>query len=364
VLGRGMGQGGRRKWGVSHTTGGALALALVCSSACAPSADTVDTAAGRDSIKTRAVAALSDTDCDSALSILEPLVLSEYSDNEARELYASAYACDAGMSSLVGTTILIGANSGTLTTALWQTLTQIYYDTDTEELARRYTSGFSAQDYFMAVISNGVTVAVENQFDIDEWNPASLQMSDRKENSRLAQLFLSMQTLGQIQAVKADPDPDTFERRRRLGATSSTGLGWDDPANIDETACGWAGAAVTMVEGIDEVSGLVPDSVAPTLAFIADTYGDLLDDACNASCQGLDATLSVGVDFSGNGCAFSDGDCRGPDAQHPCLMALRNRTFCSTADADSTLDDKVRCAAAGIARFVNRAPLGGWAGTP
>ena len=337
---------------------------LALGSACAPSSDSIDTAAGRDSIKTRAASALNDSDCDGALSILEPLVLSEYSDNEARELYSSAYACDAGMSSLIGTTLLISEYSGSLTTALWQTLTEIYYSTDTEELARRYTSGFSAQDYFMSVITTGVTVAVENQFDIDEWNPASLQMSDRTESSRLAQLFLSMQTLGQIQVVKADPDPDTFERRRRLGATSSTGLGWDDPANIDETACGWAGAAVTMVEGIDEVSSIVPDSVAPTLAFIADTYGDLLDDACNASCQGLDATLSLGVDFSGNGCAFLDGDCRGPDAQHPCLMALRNRNFCSTTDADTTLDDKVRCAASGIARFVNRSPLGGWTGTP
>jgi len=345
-------------------TGGCrLLLVAGLLAACAPD-ESVDTAAGRDSIKTRAVAALNDADCDEALTVLEPLIESSESDNEARELYASAHACKAGMTNMVETALLISGNAGGLTTALWQTLTEIYYDTDSEELARKYTSAFSAQDYFLSVIRTGVTVAVENQLDIDEWNPGSLQISDRSASSRLAQLFLSMQTLGQIQVVKGDPDPETFERRRRLGATSSTGIGWDDPLQIDETACGWAGAAVTMVEGIDEASDITPDSVAPTLAFIADTYGDLLDDACNASCQGLDATLSIGVDFSGNGCAFADGECRGPDARHPCLMALRNRNFCAEDNPDTTDDDRVRCAAAGIARFVNRSALLGWTGTP
>ena len=353
-----------KSFGIRRSAAVALTFALLGGvAACAPT-ETIDSEAGRDSLKTRALAALNQGDCDEASSVIDDLVLSEYVDNEARQLYASALACDAGMSNLVTTTLLISENADGLTTGLWKTLTEVFYDSDLEELERKYTSGFSAQDRLMTIIKPGTTIGISNQFTVDEWNPGSLLISDREEESRLVQLFLSMQTLGQVQAVKADPDPTTFERQRRLGATSATGAGWNDPANIDETACGWAGAAVTMVEGIDEVASMTPDSVAPTLQFIADTYGDLLDDACDAACQGIDLTLSGGADYTGNGCSFAADECRGTDSQHPCLMALRDRAFCATADATTTLDDKVRCAASGIAGFVNGALIGGWTGTP
>jgi len=120
-----------------------------------------------------------------------------------------------------------------------------------------------------------------------------------------------------------------------------------------------------MIEGISEVASMTSDSVTPTLNSIAVTYGDIMDDACDSACQGI-PDPGLGVDFTGNGCSYPAGACRGSDAAHPCLLALRNRTFCATADATTDLDDKARCAASGIAKIVNDSiiPLIQWAGTP
>jgi hypothetical protein len=343
----------------------ALCVALLLGAGCAPSENDIQSVAGRDSMKTRALASLNAGECTEAAETVEDLVLSEFADNEARELYATALACQGGMTSILAAMLKVSDQAAGLTTALWQTLTEIHYDADAEELERNYTAGFLAQDRFMSVVRPGVTIGVSNRFDLDEWNPASLLMNDREESGRLVQLFLSMQIMGQVQAAKADPDPTNFQRQRRLGATSATGTGWSAPENIDETACGWAGAAVTMIEGISEVASMAPDSVTPTLNSIAAIYGDIMDDACDSACQGI-ADPGLGVDFTGNGCAFAAGDCRGTDSAHPCLLALRNRNFCATSDANTTLDDKARCAASGIAKIVNDSviPLIQWAGSP
>src|SRR3954466_2308727 len=81
---------------------------------------------------------LSHGDCSSAIVAIEPVYNSSSTDNEVRQLRASAQACAAGMTdffTMVGTMVNnIAAFGGP---QIWQLITQMFYDASSDSLDRR-----------------------------------------------------------------------------------------------------------------------------------------------------------------------------------------------------------------------------------
>ena len=322
---------------------------------------------GRQGILDSARISLSAGKCDDAIETLEPLYESEYSDNDTRELYASAKACKAGMDNFLGQILLVVENAADLVGpgGLWRAAIVMYNDEDPEVAEDQFTTLFDASDALKAMIPDRDVVSLPNRLNFDSPNPASLLATDRIDNSNFFQIFVSLGLLGYLESRYGAPDFSDFSRGQILGQQGATDtLGWRDADNIDEAACGFAGEAVTLIDSILATADTLPDSVGDTLGSVASLYGSILDTACDYGCRGYNDLVPLPgltlTDFSVTGCTFTDQRCQG-DGTRPCLAQLRDRKFCATRDDTTDLDDAARCAAAGVATLVSGVnPLVSW----
>ncbi len=332
--------------------GGVLA-GLGTLGACSMPTAGMSSAVGREALLEQAKEALSAGECVDAINSIEPLYQSEYSNNEIRELRAAAHACMAGMPSLLGVMVDIVENAAELGNpgGLWKVLSGMTYDADRDAVARKYTSALAATDALRTILIPDQVIALPNRIETDPFNLASLLISDRPANAILYNLFVSMVTVGLLENYGGQPNEDN-QRTVNLGANNTIADGWKALANIDETACGFAGEVVSLIDSIDASAEVLPESVKETLQTVSTLYGSLLNAECENAC---DSDVAVGV----AGCDYGSSVCSGTDSR-PCLAALRNRNLCKTQDDTTLVDDYARCAAAGVATFVNDFPVLGW----
>jgi hypothetical protein len=238
---------------------------------------------------------------------------------------------------------VVGENASSLAGpgGLWKMLAGTFYTEDMTEAGSRFTAAWYAGDALQALIKENLLVPAPNRILFDGFNPGSTQLSDRQEIAIFYQIFISMAAVGSMEVRYGAPDSTTFARTKTLGDVSGSGDGWTVLENVDEAACGFASESVKLIDSINQSADFLPSDVQSTLSAIASLYGSALDTACNAGCTG-----------AVTGCGFSAGECRGSSTS-PCLEALRNRALCKTIDDSTLLDDKARCAAAGIAQFMS-----------
>ncbi len=343
--------------------GAAVFGVLFFNSGCGAPAYDITTIEGKAAILDRVHLLLTSADCYDAVSTVEGLYNSKYTDNNVREARAASHACSAGVTDLL--TLLnqiIENSSGLAGPGLWKTLTELFFVADTDAVAytdeqrnskheSRMISGWNSSDSLLSIINPGVSISPLNITFPESDNPGSIMVSDRLVNSNLFHIFVAMSIIGNTQARYGAPDPTTFARGQILGQTTGNALGWTLEEYVDEAACGYAGSIVTMLDSMNDVADNLTSSAKTTMATIASAFGSVIDQACDAGCQGLFPT--------GANCTFAAGVCAN-SAKQPCLPALRNRKTCATKDLISDQDDKARCAAAGIASFISLSPLG-WA---
>ncbi len=336
----------------------AVAVLMVTASCGAPAYDH-KTIAGKQAIIDQVHLLLTNSECTSAIASVEGLYNSEYTDNEVRYARAAAHGCSAGIEDLVDVMTFIMDNASSLAgPGFWKSLTELFYVVDDTKTAEqlstlhesRMVSGWNSSDALMSIIGPGLSISPMNITFQNTYNPGSVVVTDRLVNANLFHLFVAMSVIGNTQARFGAPDPTTFARGQIMGASSGNTDGWTKEDYVDEAACGYAAGVVNMLDSINDTAANLTGAAKSSLETIATTFGDFVDQACDAGCQG---TLFP----TGANCAFAAGICA-QSSKQPCLKAIRNRKLCATRDLISDVDDKARCAAAGIASFISLSPLG------
>ncbi len=309
-----------------------LSFLILIASACTSPAFDPTTDVGRKAILEQVDFLLASEQCDAAIDIIGPLYNSIYTDNVIRMSYASAHACKAQLNyfEMVNS---ISTDPDAFTGArLWQTLTQFFPSSTGDD---RMEATWLAIDALQATLGTGAVVPSLYQVNAESLNVGSLQSGDRTDDSNAYLMFVTMAGIGATQNRYGNPDDDGLKQQD---------LPWSTYDLMDEFGCAYAGSIVNMLDGIDSASTTIDGDVGQTLADIYDLFGAAIDNACSLGCQGLDAG---GAAFDAD-CGFTATDCA------TCPLEIRNREICLA-------NDKARCAATGVVRYINDDPAGnGW----
>ena len=323
--------------------------------ACAGPTFDKSTPTGKQAILDAVNLALNIENCSSAVSLIDPLYNSPYTDNTVRLSRASAYGCEASINALDLLTDLQNANL--VANMFWRAMSEIFWSTDVDVLDKRITAAAFASDATMSALKSGTIVAMTQRFNSTTLNMGSTLASDRIDDANLYQLFVSMAAIGALENRFSAPNPATFLKTRPLGWTTATPTGWERAANTPGNGCEFAASVLNLTDTIGAVAAQAPPSVQGSLVALQASMGTWLSAACDAGCTANAAAVVIGqaIDFSGTACAgIAAGVCTGTAAQ-PCPATLRNWNSCTGA-----VSDRNSCAAAGIARFVDQHVVLGW----
>ena len=142
----------------------------------------------REELKRDIRNALSNSSCDEAVILATPLYQSQYSDNEVRNLYASAQACVAGIRFF---TTLDNISQGDFTSlsAFFRTVVQIF--PSRTGLDSKMQASWNAQDALMAMLNPASVLAPFQAFNLNSFNPASVRHFDRTADANLFLIFVT-----------------------------------------------------------------------------------------------------------------------------------------------------------------------------
>jgi hypothetical protein len=341
-------------------------FAACFASACTAPRFDAATLPGKTAILDAVYSALNNKDCATAISTIEGVYGTSYSDNEVRLARASAFACKGGVEDLSALFMEIANNASALTgPAFWSFITQLFYDSSANVLDTRMAANLYATDALFAALKPGTVILSANRVNDDTPNVGSVIVDDRISDANLLLILVSMAQMGVIQSRYGNPDPATFAKGQVLGWEATNTDGWMVWDKIDDNGCDYAASVVNLFDAIGVISQQVEGSNGRNMAAIADTFGGLINDACDSACRGVNAVL--GVNYGDVGCGgaapagfdlSSDYSCKGT-ASRPCQLLLRNRDICKATAAGNADVVRAKCAAAGVARFVSQS-LVGW----
>lgn len=288
---------------------------------------------GRNAIVAEVDELLSDQNCSGALSVIEYYYPREgCGTDEIRQARASANACAANINFF---TLVQDLGNNNLTgSELWITLTKLFPSSATDQ---RLTAGQNSLDALFAIRKPGILTPPQYVINSSSIHPGSLQAFDRTEDSNLYGMLVSMSLIGTLQNRFGAPGGN-WHKTKKLGATVGNASGWEDPLFVDENACTYAGAVLSLFDSIGQVGQTIGTSLGGAagtgLVAAASTFSTVLDTACEAGCSA---------------CGLSAGSCT------PCPVVLRDRKSCT-----GVATDKATCAAAGIVTFINTDAALGW----
>lgn len=274
--------------------------------------------------------------CARAVTLIEPLYLSEYTNDEIRQARASARACAAGLRFFqfidnIAASTLVGS-------AFFRFVAERFPGSLGDN---RVESAWAAMDALSAITDPLQTVASSNQINAGGRNIGSTLASQRTDDANFALLLTSMASLGTLQNRYSATNPTTFAKTQVLGYTVAAPLGWATAvrtgAVMNNEGCSYASALLTFIDSVGRVGASIPGTAGTTLTTAATALGIAMNIACEAGCNGAVPT----------GCALPLGSCA------ECPQTLRNRSSCT-----GTTTDVNSCAAAGIAHYVNVSPAG------
>ena len=294
----------------------------------APSLD-ISTTEGQKAIYDATNIALTHGECDLAVSFIEPLYSSKYSNNYARLLFASAQGCKAGidyfpfLGKLTGVTISSGG--------IWTALTSIYPYSDYKGMNAGWLGMDALEASFVTSLSN---VPAAYRFNTGTNNVGSYDVTDRTDESNSYLLVLAMSVIGRTQFRNGAPN---------AGFHKTQSLPWTTAAAMTQEGCEYAAAIVNMIDGIDAVASSMTGSVKTVMQSISTVYKAPLGTACENGCTNTALT----------GCTLVGGDCTATNSF--CPLELRWGGGCTTS-----VTNKAGCAAAGIVHFINTNLILGW----
>lgn len=239
--------------------------------------------------------ALTAANCPAALDMSSQLFDSMYSNNNIRMLYASAQACNIGITLF---TLIddITASDFTSQDAIFKTLVRLFPSKEATDT--RLESAKLAQDALQSIMPAGTVVGAVDAINASGFNPGSVRTRDRTDDANIYLAFTSMATVGTALnrygfAAATDPVSVGYAQQVNLVAT------WANPTAVknDTTgdACAIASGLLNMLDGIDVLSDQAPGSVADALSLIVTNLSAVSTAAANAAC--------VGAGFSGTQCA-------------------------------------------------------------
>jgi hypothetical protein len=351
----------REEWNIAFGTYYTLLTCILFSffSCSAPRYDG-STLAGKTAILDAVSLALSKEDCSTAITQIEGLYNSIYTDNKVRLSRASAYACRAGLSNffqflgnLADQTNYPLAPVPAEGAFFWRSMAKLFYlettnDSgatviDTNALNVRLQASWNATDALLAsLVIPATAIPLTSRVNTETFNVGSLNPNDRTNDSNLYLIFVSMASIGILEdlygyVATTPPDKTTFKKLQKLAAATFPANGWETAANVDIYGCSYASSILNLKDSISSVSENLPaGSLKTALTTINDIFSGF-DTACSAAC-----TV----------CGFSCAECP---------RFLRSRDSC-TLDITTTNDDIARCAAAGLVSLINSSAVVGWVG--
>jgi hypothetical protein len=194
--------------------------------------------------------ALTKNDCTTALSLSGKLYQSQYSDNEARMLYASAQACNVGIQLYALLDDITNANFGD-PDAIIRTFVRLFPSTSSDS---KMQSSWFAQDALQSILTPGVVVAPANAITAWANNPGSSSSLDRTLDANTYLLFVSMGVIGTTLnhfGYNLGETPSTYSYGQRVD------LPWETLAAVqaDTTgaACATASSFFNLFDGIGAI---------------------------------------------------------------------------------------------------------------
>lgn len=302
------------------------AVAMAFASCSAPRYE-VGTVEGKAAILDATNVFLSSGDCEGALSTIENLYSSRYTDNEVRLIRASAHGCNAGINlfKLLGD---LGDND-LGPPEFWNTMAKLFPSETTDSRAE---SAMFATDALMAALKSGTVVPTDAKVNSETRNPGSVFAEDRVDDSNFYMIFVSMALIGTLENRYGSPDSTSFNK--------GNALPWEDPADVDEDGCAFVGAIMNLLDSAGQLN--LGEGIA--LA-ISSSVGEIEDNVVSLGCE-LGCQNPV--------CGFAAGECT------PCPTLIRNRKGCDfNGDNDQK---KAACAASGIVYVLNNDTSFGWLG--
>lgn len=302
------------------------ALLLIATGCSAPREDP-STAVGKMAILYKVNSALTNGDCDAAILGIESLYNSGGTDNQVRRLRASAHACKAGINFFpLITNLAAGSFSGS---GLWRTITLLFPSTGTDGKTQ---ASFYSTDALQAWLKTGTILSSLYKISGDPYNPGSVLVGDRTDDSNLYLSLVSMATIGTLHNTYGNPDPVT-------GAPGGASpLPWTSLAKMDEEGCGYASALLNLSDSLNSIGTTYTQlsGVSTAVGLVAAGF----DAACDAACQVYCPTLQAA------------GGCTGK-----CPKTLRHRGACDRATPGT--ENVNACSAIGLVGLLND-PTAGW----
>ena len=293
---------------------------------------------------------LSSFSCASAVEKSESLFNSRYVTNEIRMLHASSYGCLAGVQ-LIPLMTAVGSGDYTVvagvppTTKFFNSMAQIFpssaiVDAKTQSLQKM-------QDVLQSMIVPGTVLSDFDSNIINLYNTGSLLYRDRTDDANTLLMFSSMALFGTLLSRYGDPDPSSYDQRKKILDTWSneTAIAND----VTKNACSFASSVLNMYDGVSVVSTVSSGALGTALL---------------AMQAALDTIISAGMQKCRNGqVGIGDGDDDptndryGETRCNNAKSRLRYRNACHETDRDP---QPVRTFVHGMMIAID----GTWAGVP
>jgi len=343
------------------------ALALLVLSSCGSALMDGSTPESKQAVLDAVNIALSTGQCAKAISIIEPVYNSKYSDNDIRLSRATAQVCAAHLDffSLLGN---IAENASDLTGGLfWNLLTQLFpSNVQTIDPTDRVLEGAeNSMDALMSIINVGQVLVPTYEVDATGFNPISLIYSDRSNDANAYMTFVSMAAIGSFQSRYGAPDStNNYKRTKLLPWTTATASG------MSTDGCQYASSLVNFVDSMGVLSTTYTGAGASSIQTLLKTFQQGIYLACEIGCHNLPGVSTTGTAIT----SWVPAGCPNLAASLPtldpttisttglpddlcstCPLLLRNRSACT-----GLADDPASCAAAALISFINYEPLLGW----
>lgn len=284
--------------------------------------------------------ALTRGDCSAAITAIEPLFNSAYSDNDVRMRAAAAYACSAKVN-FIGNMLSLISNASDISATpavFWRLLAKTYNSRIGDDHV--VEGAVLSLDALLSVTRPGVLILPQYQVNPGSHNVGSVFYTDRTDESNFALLFSSMATIGGISSRYGLADSSTGEP-----ATVPPNLPWDSVGSFAPNSengrdgCALAAGVVNFVDSLSALETIAPPSMMSTVNVLTGLFSAGFNSACELACTA--PAMAGGCGLTAEVCGTG------------CSVRLRSRASCT-----GTAGDVPTCNALGIVKFLKTPPTG------
>ncbi len=252
---------------------------LLClTSACGGPPYSLNSESDRNELQFDARVALSSGNCIHALDLSKKLFESEYSDNQARMLYASSYGCSAGLAFY---DLIDKVGSTDFSTGLFKALVELFPSSASSD--SKMQSLQKMQDVLQTVLVPGAIIGAYDRMEINSYNPGSVLYRDRIEDSNVLLLFSSMANIGVSLNRYGNPNPDHTQGIDLLSIWPNKNAINSDP---EHASCAIASAMTNFADAVDAIKVIATGPLGNSLNVISISLNLIMGNSgsANAKC--------------------------------------------------------------------------------